>query len=107
MAKTQTAQKTQDNKNKPDSGIENPNTPKNPTKKKLSFKEQQELNNLPELIAQLEAQQAELTQKINAADFYKNDQTVIAKTLAELEAANLKLEHVFQRWDELESLQSA
>jgi len=107
VAKTETAKKTQDNKNKPDSGIENPNTPKNPTKRKLSFKEQQELNNLPELIAQLEAQQAELTQKINAADFYKNDQTVIANTLAELEAANLKLEHVFQRWDELESLQSA
>ena len=107
VAKTETAKKTQDNKNKPDSVIENPNTPKNPTKRKLSFKEQQELNNLPELIAQLEAQQAELTQKINAADFYKNDQTVIANTLAELEAANLKLEHVFQRWDELESLQSA
>ena len=107
VAKTETAKKTQDNKNKPDSGIENPNTPKNPTKRKLSFKEQQELNNLPELIAKLEAQQAELTQKINAADFYKNDQTVIANTLAELEAANLKLEHVFQRWDELESLQSA
>jgi ABC transport system ATP-binding/permease protein len=105
--KTELDKKSQDSKRKPDSGVENPNVPKNPVKKKLSFKEQQELNNMPELIAQLEAQQAELTRKINGADFYKNDQAVIAKTLAELQAADAKLEQVFQRWDELESLQSA
>ena len=94
-------------KKKPDSGADNLNSPKNPTRKKLSFKEQQELNNLPELIAQLEAQQAALTLKINAADFYKNAQAAIAETLAELQATNTKLELAFQRWDELESLQSA
>lgn len=106
-AKTEMGKKNQDNKKKAEMGIENPNVPKNPVKKKLSFKEQQELTNLPELIAQLEAQQAELTQKINDADFYKNDQAVIAKTLADLQAADTKLEQVFQRWDELESQQSA
>jgi ABC transport system ATP-binding/permease protein len=105
--KTDSAKKNQDSKKKPDLSVENPNVPKNPVKKKLSFKEQQELSNMPELIAQLEAQQAELTQKINGADFYKNDQTVVAKTLADLQAADTKLEQVFQRWDELESQQSA
>ena len=107
VVKTDPAKKNQENKRNPELSTENVNVPKNPTKKKLSFKEQQELNNLPELIAQLEAQQAELTQKINDADFYKNDQAVIAKTLADLQAADAKLEQIFQRWDELESQQLA
>ncbi|MEQ1544086.1 ATP-binding cassette domain-containing protein [Methyloglobulus sp.] len=105
--KTDSAKKNQDSKKKLDLSVENPYVPKNPVKKKLSFKEQQELTNMPELIAQLEAQQAELTKKINDVDFYKNDQTVIAKTLADLQTADTKLEQVFQRWDELESQQSA
>ena len=107
VVKTDPAKKNQENKRNPELSTENVNVPKNPTKKKLSFKEQQELNNLPELIAQLEAQQAELTQKINDADFYKNDQAVIAKTLADLQAADAKLEQIVQRWDELESQQLA
>ncbi|MSS75787.1 MAG: ATP-binding cassette domain-containing protein [Methyloglobulus sp.] len=105
--KADPAKKNQDNKRKPELSIEDVNVPKNPTKKKLSFKEQQELSNLPELIAQLEAQQVELNKKISSADFYKNDQTIVANTLADLQAADAKLEQAFQRWDELESLQSA
>jgi ABC transport system ATP-binding/permease protein len=105
--KADPAKKNQDNKRKPELSTENVNAPKNPTKKKLSFKEQQELTNLPELIAQLEAQQVELNKKISSADFYKNDQTIVAGTLADLQAADAKLEQAFQRWDELESLQSA
>lgn len=73
-------------------------------KKKLSFKEQQELEQLPDLIDQLETKQAELNQQISASGFYKKDQDVIAKTLAELEKTEKKLEQIFQRWDELEAL---
>jgi ABC transport system ATP-binding/permease protein len=105
--KTDPAKKNQDSKKKLDLSVENPNVPKNPVKKKLSFKEQQELTNMPELIAQLEAQQVELNKKISSAEFYKNDQTIVAGTLADLQAADAKLEQAFQRWDELESLQSA
>jgi len=82
--------------------------PEKPTvaakKKKLSFKEQQELEQLPSLIDELEAKQAELNQQISASGFYKKDQDVIANTLAELEKTEQKLEQVFQRWDELEAL---
>ncbi len=106
-AKAETDKKSQESKAKGDKVVENLNAPKNPSRKKLSFKEQQELNSLPELIAQLEAKQAELNRQINSPDFYKNDQTVIAGTLAELQATDTKLEEVYQRWDELESLQSA
>ncbi len=105
-AKTELANKNSDNKKKQTLASENQNT-STPAKKKLSFKEQQELNNLPELISQLEAQQVELNRQISDADFYKNDQAIIAKTLAELQAIDTKLEQVYQRWDELESLQSA
>ncbi|MEQ1557315.1 MAG: ATP-binding cassette domain-containing protein [Methyloglobulus sp.] len=105
-AKTELANKNSDNKKKQTLAGENQNTSA-PAKKKLSFKEQQELNNLPELISQLEAQQVELNRQISDADFYKNDQAIIAKTLAELQAIDTKLEQVYQRWDELESLQSA
>ena len=106
IAKTESEIKASESKKKPDASA-NINAPKNPAKKKLSFKEQQELDNLPELIAQTEAKQAELSKKIGSPDFYKSDQTDIADTLAELQSINTKLEQAYQRWDELESLQSA
>jgi len=78
--------------------------PKNATKKKLSFKEQQELERLPGQIDELETKQAELTQLINDPSFYKKDQAVINKTMDELKQAEKSLEQLIQRWDELENL---
>ena len=94
-------------KNKLNNGQSQEKTEKNQIRKKLSFKEQQELNNLPELIAELEARQVELNQVMNSADFYKNNQPVIAETLVSLQAVVTKLEQAYQRWDELESQQLA
>ncbi|MDD5266619.1 MAG: ATP-binding cassette domain-containing protein [Methylococcales bacterium] len=73
-------------------------------KKKLSFKDQQELNKLPEMIDELEAKQVELTQQISSSAFYKKDPLAIAKTLDELKAIQAKLEQVYARWNELEAL---
>jgi len=73
-------------------------------KKKLSYKEQQELDRLPDLIDELETRQAELNEQINDADFYKNDKETIAKALSELEGITAQLEQVYERWDELEAL---
>jgi ATP-binding cassette subfamily F protein uup len=73
-------------------------------KKKLSFKEQQELDKLPGLIDELETRQAELNQQISAPEFYKQDQTAVANTLDELKQIDEKLEQVYKRWDELEAL---
>jgi len=75
-----------------------------PKKKKLSYKEQQELNQLPELIEQLETRQTELNELINSSEFYKNDQPAITRTLEELNQTVTKLEQAYQRWDELEEL---
>jgi ATP-binding cassette subfamily F protein uup len=72
-------------------------------KKKLSFKDQQELNKLPDLIDELEAKQAALTQQISSSAFYKKDSLAIAKTVDELKAIEAKLEQVYARWNELEA----
>jgi ATP-binding cassette subfamily F protein uup len=72
-------------------------------KKKLSFKEQQELKQLPEHIDQLESQQAALTKKVGEPAFYKNPQDTVNKTLAELKSIEGQLEQVYQRWNELEA----
>jgi ATP-binding cassette subfamily F protein uup len=73
-------------------------------KKKLSFKEQQELDKLPVLIDDLESKQAALTKQIASPEFYKKDQQTIAKTLDELKAIEVQLQQSYQRWDELEAL---
>ena len=73
-------------------------------KKKLSYKEQRELQQLPELIEQLDAQQAVLTEQISDADFYRQEQSVVNKVLDELKQAEKQLEQAYQRWDQLESL---
>lgn len=81
-----------------------PITESKPKKKKLSFKEQRELQQLPELIEELDAQQAALTERISDADFYRQEQPVVNKVLDELKQAEKQLEQAYQRWDQLESL---
>ncbi len=73
-------------------------------KKKLSYKEQQELEQLPKTIDELEAKQASLNAQISAASFYKQEPLAIAKTLDEMKAIEAKLEQVYDRWNELEAL---
>jgi len=76
-----------------------------PSNKKLSFKEKNELEKLPNEIDQLEEAQAELTKQISSADFYKQAQDVTQKTLDQLTEIEANLEKVYQRWDELEAMQ--
>ncbi len=73
-------------------------------KKKLSYKEQRELEALPALIEQLEHQQTILNERINEADFYRQEQGIVQETLNELTELNERLEQSYQRWDELEAL---
>ena len=75
-----------------------------PKKKKLSYKEQRELQQLPELIEQLDTKQAVLTEQISDADFYRQEQPVVNKVLDELKQAEKQLEQAYRRWDQLESL---
>jgi ATP-binding cassette subfamily F protein uup len=79
---------------------------KSNNKKKLSYKEQKELDQLPNLIDQLEAEQAALTEKISDPDFYKQGQDKTQVTLDKLKETEKSLEQAYQRWDELEALAS-
>jgi ATP-binding cassette subfamily F protein uup len=78
--------------------------PKTSTAKKLSFKEQRELEQLPQLIEQLETKQADLTAKIGSSEFYKQSQEVMTATLAELKTAEDELAQAYKRWDELDAM---
>ncbi len=75
---------------------------KSTIKKKLSFKEQKELEQLPDLIDQLETAQAELTTAMSHAGFYKQDKQAIQVTLDKVAVTESHLEKAYQRWGELE-----
>ncbi|MDP3796138.1 MAG: ATP-binding cassette domain-containing protein [Polaromonas sp.] len=74
-----------------------------PSKKKLSYKEQRELEGLPALIQQLESQQKAIEQELYDGTLYTRD----AKRAAELNARNVKIEEelmaALQRWEALSS----
>jgi len=70
--------------------------------KKLSYKNQRELESLPGLIEQLECQQSDLEDLISKPNFYANDQDQIQNTLKQLANIQTQLERTYQRWEELE-----
>ena len=72
--------------------------------KKLSYKDQRELDGLPEKIEQLETELAVLQETVNSPDFFKQNNDSTTKTLAELEQVETELSHCYSRWDELESM---
>jgi len=74
--------------------------------RKLSFKEQQELEALPERIAALEAEQGELHGRLSDPEFYKSAGAEVAVINARLGAIETELEAAYLRWDELESLKN-
>ena len=76
------------------------------TKKKLSYKEQQELDHMEETIAQQETAVSELEAKMGEAGFYDQDYPLVQEVIASLETAKLNLEKTYARWEELESMGS-
>lgn len=79
-------------------------SPKPSTSKKISFKQQKELEQLPSKIDLFESEQVELTEKVSAVDFYKQEQGAIKETLDKLKEVEEKLGQAYQRWDELEAM---
>lgn len=71
-------------------------------KRKLSYKEQRELDALPSKIDTLETRQAELEEAMAEPGFYQRDHTEVEKTVAELETVQAALETAFERWSALE-----
>jgi ABC transport system ATP-binding/permease protein len=71
--------------------------------RKLSYREQQELQQLPERIEELEGEQQRLTTAVGSADFYKESGETIRQTLARLEALQGEVLDAYARWNELDS----
>lgn len=75
-----------------------------PRPRKLSFKEQRELEELPKQIDALETEQASLHEAMAAPSFYQQDGAEIAKARQRLEALEEELARTFDRWQTLEAL---
>lgn len=74
-----------------------------PKSKKLSYKDKLELESLPNLIEQLEQQQAELLQQISQPDFYQQEAEKIMSIQKQMKSNEEKLSQAYSRWEELES----
>ena len=70
---------------------------------KLSFKEQRELSGLPQLIEQLEQQQAELETIMGDGEFYQQPKEKITEVMQRLQDLTQRLGQAYQRWEELEA----
>ncbi|GAA0785903.1 MULTISPECIES: ABC transporter ATP-binding protein [Pseudomonadati] len=72
--------------------------------KKLSYKMQRELDELPARMEQLEQEIEVLQAKVSEGDFYNQPQEAVNTTLQLLASTEHDLERCFERWEELESL---
>ena len=73
-----------------------------PAARKLSYREQRELDRLPEGIASLETRIDEIQQEISSADFYAQGHDVTGPVLSELSSLEAELDQALERWTELE-----
>jgi ATP-binding cassette subfamily F protein uup len=77
-------------------------TPKVEKPKKLSFKEQKELETLPKTIEVLEAEQTQLQARLADPAFYQTAANEIRTVTARLEKIGADLLKAYSRWEELE-----
>ncbi len=75
---------------------------KRPSKPGLSFKEQRELELMPEAIETLEAEKEELYCSIAAPEFYRTKGPEAASALARLKSVEEQLEESYRRWEFLD-----
>ena len=72
------------------------------TKKKLSYKEQRELEALPKVIDELENLIADLQEQVNSAEFFNQSSEQTNTILNQLAENESKLEVAYARWQELD-----
>ena len=75
----------------------------NVKKVKLSYKEQRELEELPQLIASLEDEQSAITAQVNAPDFYKTNPADARRMNARFAEIEDLLLDALERWERLEA----
>jgi ATP-binding cassette subfamily F protein uup len=80
--------------------------PKSKSARKLTNKEQRELESLPKKIESLETEQTELTAKLADPAFYKREPAAFNAARVRLEAIEQEHATAFARWEELEGARS-
>jgi ATP-binding cassette subfamily F protein uup len=83
-----------------DTAVEVKEAPKKNVQK-LNGKERQELESLPQLIEELETEQADIGIAMSNPDLYKNEPELAASMQARLSEITEQLEHKLQRWEQL------
>lgn len=81
--------------------IENNKVKSEKKKVKLSYKDQFELDTLPQKIESLESEQTEIQNQIAEPDFYQQDKKDVDNILTRLGEVEKELETTYQRWEEL------
>ena len=72
------------------------------TSRKLSYKEKNELDQLPAKIEALETEQAQLNASLADSAFYQNNNAEVSQAVERLKAIETELQQAYQRWAELE-----
>ncbi|MCX5712036.1 MAG: ABC transporter ATP-binding protein, partial [Candidatus Omnitrophica bacterium] len=72
--------------------------------RKLTAKEQREMDNFPSVIEKIETEQKELYALLADFNFYQNDPALVQKTKTRSEFLSIELEKAYQRWEYLEEL---
>ncbi|MCR9233486.1 MAG: ATP-binding cassette domain-containing protein [bacterium] len=72
-------------------------------KAKLSYKEERELEQIPQQIEELEQEQTELQSAMSDPDFFKQSSDIITDASNRLQTIQSELERLLERWEELES----
>jgi ATP-binding cassette subfamily F protein uup len=73
-----------------------------PAKRKLSYKDQRELDELPARIEALETRIAEMTAAMNDPAFFQRDHAAVTAHNAALATAHAELEQAYARWQALD-----
>jgi len=72
--------------------------------KKLTFRENRELEEIPSLIESLEQEHEKIFKDLSDPAFYKKESAEIARAKERLESLETELEKSYQRWEALESV---
>lgn len=87
----------------PGTGTRAKESPSPSPRRKLSYREQRELDSLPGLIEELEGRQRQLEQTLAVPGFYQSPPAEVQRVTGALAEVQRRLEGVFERWSQLES----
>jgi ATP-binding cassette subfamily F protein uup len=87
----------------PKSAVINTADSKKPEKRKLSYNDKRELEELPKRIEMLETEQHQLTVQMETPAFYQQEGEKITQAVNRLEEIQKELSQAYQRWGELDS----